>query len=110
MPPSIPTIAQSTVQVLSPCLPKILAVDTVQTAEGSEIVVTPEHLQAAKQIWHEIWPDIAASYEAKIAAQEVSKAPNSPTWQSALEQGIIEILGQNQELTDKLAKLLQLTR
>ncbi|NEP19975.1 MAG: hypothetical protein F6J97_24320 [Leptolyngbya sp. SIO4C1] len=110
MSPSIPTLAQSTVQVLSPCLPQILAVEEVRTAEGTDIVVTSEHLRAAKKIWQEIWPDIAASYEAKIAAQEVAKAPASPTWQSALEQGLIEILNKNQALADKLAELLQMTR
>ncbi|MEM9906961.1 MAG: hypothetical protein AAF921_18250 [Cyanobacteria bacterium P01_D01_bin.44] len=83
--PSVPTLAQSTVQVLTPCLPLLLRTETASAIDNGVdqalmspiAVVSEDHCRLGQSIWEALWPSITADYEAKIAAQEVAKTPNS---------------------------------
>lgn len=113
MTPAVPTLAQLIAQMITPCLPYIFMSDsnpilhdlTLNTEVLPEIPQTK--LRAGESIWHDLWPDISRDYETVTAVQKVARTPNSPVWQSALEQGLITILSRNEALAQKLAKKLR---
>lgn len=103
--------------MLTPCLPLLLRTETAsaidygvdQSLMSPIAVVSEDHFRLGQSIWEALWPIITADYEAKIAAQEVAKNPNSSTWQSTFEQGLITIFKKDADLVQNLAKLLEMT-
>lgn len=113
MTPSVPTLAQLTIQVLVPCLPHIFASDTNLLLYDPTFATQPlpeisqKQLQAGHVLWQELWPDIARDFETVTAVQKVARTPDSPLWKSTFEQGLISILSRNEVLAKSLADALR---
>lgn len=113
MTPSVPTLAQLTIQVLVPCLPHIFVSDNNLLLHDPVLAtqplpeITQKQLQAGQILWQELWPDISQDYETVTAAQKVARTPESPLWKSTFEQGLISILSRNEVLAKSLAKILR---
>ncbi|MBE9069805.1 hypothetical protein IQ260_24485 [Leptolyngbya cf. ectocarpi LEGE 11479] len=110
MTPSVPTLAQLTIQVLVPCLPHIFVSDTNPLLHDPTLATLPEvshkQLEAGQVLWQELWPDISRDYETVTAVQKVARTPDSPVWKSTFEQGLISILSRNEALAKSLAEIL----
>ncbi|MGD1857813.1 MAG: hypothetical protein ACFB2W_26555 [Leptolyngbyaceae cyanobacterium] len=113
MTPAVPTLAQLISQMLVPCLPHILISESNVVLHDPMLdpqflpAISQQQLEAGKALWQELWPDISRDYETVTAIQKVARTPDSPLWQSTLEQGLISILSRNAALANALALKLR---
>lgn len=113
MTPAVPTLAQLTAQILTPCLPHIFLSEDNLVLHDPTLASLPlpeisqKRLQAGQLLWQELWPDISRDYETVTAVQKVARTPDSPLWQSTFEQGLISIFSRNEVLARAVAEKLR---
>ncbi|NEO27149.1 MAG: hypothetical protein F6K03_09705 [Kamptonema sp. SIO4C4] len=95
--------------LLIPWLPILLKKAGESAVSSAAGQMGKDTWQQAQAIWAKLHPKIEAEAGAKVAAEELAKNPDDPTWKAPFEQKLTEILENDPELKAAIAAILQET-